>query len=158
MAKAIKVKEEKTITETQTPTTSTKKEVELPVEQLEEPFKKDPIVSVEVEVATNKIKVQEELTPEEKIMKYVEEAHSDTVDLVPVLRSLYPMPTFAEPAGYLLQNESKKIKFLLECMVKGGKLKLLDDTYLLLGKPYWKDGGANTQHHTINSLKIMAVK
>jgi len=101
---------------------------------------------------------KKELSSEEKIMKYVEDAHSNSVDLVPVIKSLYPLPTMSMPAEYLLQNESKKIKFLLECMVKGGKLTLLDDTYLFLGKPYWQDGSAKTSHHTINSLKIYAVK
>jgi len=101
--------------------------------------------------------VVEGKTEEQKIVDYVANSHSETVELSPILRSLYPVVSFAEPAKYLHQMESKRIKGLLDKMKNEGLLKLTNDSYLKLGGNYYGND-TKTKHWNIDTVKIVAIK
>jgi len=103
-------------------------------------------------------KVVVEKTEEEKILDYVANSNSEKVDLTPVIKSLYPMATFSEPAKYLQQLESKRLRALIGKMKSEGDLVLENDSYINLGSPYWIGSDPKTRHHSIESIKIVAVK
>jgi len=104
------------------------------------------------------LKGVEEKTEEQKIVDYVANSNSEKVDLTPVIKSLYPMATFSEPAKYLQHLESKRLKALIGKMKSEGNLVLENDSYINLGSPYWIEGDTKTKHHSIESVKIIAVK
>jgi len=104
------------------------------------------------------LKGVEEKTEEQKIVDYVANSNSEKVDLTPVIKSLYPMATFSEPAKYLQQLESKRLKALIGKMKSEGNLVLENDSYMNLGSPYWIGSDPKTRYHSIESIKIVAVK
>ncbi len=101
---------------------------------------------------------KEEPTKEQKIINYVANSQTQNVDLVPLLKSLYPLVSHSEPAMYKHQNESKRLRVMLQRMVAEGTLVMLDEQYLKLGTHFYADGDTRTQYHTIDSVKIIAVK
>jgi len=103
------------------------------------------------------IKPVEEKTEEQKIVDYIANSHSDRIELAPILRSLYPVVSFAEPAKYLQQSESKRLKGLLAKMKSDGLITLESDSYLKLGQFYY-DHETKTRHWDINKVKIVAIK
>jgi len=123
--------------------------VEMPKSEIEKLFNTGVI-----EVKTPEI----EKTEEEKILDYVANSNLEKVDLTPLIKSLYPMVTFSEPAKYLQHQESKRLKLLFSKMVQDGSVKLESELYTRLGSPYWIEGDTKTKHHTIESTKIVAVK
>lgn len=98
-----------------------------------------------------------ELTEEQKIMEYIDNHNSDKVDLAPVIKSLYPMPTQSAPAVYLQQGESKRLRGLLGKMKADGSISI-DDSYLKLGSFYYVDGDTKTKYHNIETVKVIASK
>lgn len=102
--------------------------------------------------------VNEEKTEQQKIMDYVANSHSEVVELSPILRSLYPLPTYASPAVYLQQGESKRLMGLLSAMKQDGELSLTNDQYLKLGKSYWVESDTKTRHYNIDTVKVFAIK
>lgn len=100
----------------------------------------------------------EEPTKEQKIINYVSGAKSEKVDLVPLLKSLYPMASHNEPAIYHYQGEAKRLRALLEKMVAEGKITMLDEGYEKLGRNFYSDNDPKTKFHTLDSVKIIAVK
>ncbi len=155
MAKSTKVKEDKKQTESHpelviTEVKADDKEVKVPMPDTKEFAKIEPIPI--------KVIPQEEKTDEQKVLDYVANSHSEKVDLTPLIRSLYPVASFAEPAKYLQQQESKKIKNLIGKLKFEGRLVLENDSYLKLGSPYWHDSDPKTRHYTVDSVKIIAIK
>lgn len=108
MAKSTKVKEipkpELPITEV---TISEVEPIEVPVAALQATVESNPAPIVIIP------QVAEEKTDEQKIIDYIQNAHSEKVELSPILKSLYPVTTFPIPPKYLMQGESKRIKSLL---------------------------------------------
>lgn len=166
MAKSTKTKP-KEIKESEIPGTVTKELIDGVTEQLTEVFKDKPMTLYKEEkgeykpVLETKVPIAQaiaELTDEEKLLNFIAGSVSNPVDIIPLLRSLYPMPNFQQPAAYLNNGESKKIKGLLDKMIKEGKLLLTDNTYLRLGSFYHDGEQQVTKHHNINTLKIFANK
>lgn len=122
-----------------------------------------PEPTVEKEKAATPVKdvenvYKEEPTKEQKIINYVANSNTENVDLVPLLKSLYPLVSHSEPAMYKHQNESKRLRVMLQRMVAEGTLVMFDEQYLKLGTHFYADNDTKTQYHTIDSVKIIAVK
>ncbi len=100
----------------------------------------------------------EEKTEQQRILDYISNSHSDKVDLAPLLKSLYPLPSYSEPAIYLQQGESKRLRGVLIDMAAKGEVVFEDETYLKLGKNHWLDADAKTKSWNIDTLKIVAKK
>lgn len=101
---------------------------------------------------------KEQPTKDQQIINYIAGSKTGQVDLVPFLKSLYPLATHSEPAMYKHQNESKKLRIMLQDMAAQGKITMVDDNYLQLGKPFYSENDPKTKYHTIDSVKIVAVK
>lgn len=100
----------------------------------------------------------EEPTKEQKIINYVSASNTEKVDLVPVLKSLYPLATFSEPAVWQHQGEAKRLRVMLEQMVADGKITMYDENYKKLGHHFYGETDTKTKYHTLDSVKIIAVK
>lgn len=101
---------------------------------------------------------KEEPTKEQKIINYIANSPTEKVDLVPLLKSLYPLATFSEPAAYQHQNEAKRLRVMLMEMVADRRITMYDDNYLKLGRNFYAENDPKTRYHTIDSVKIIAVK
>ena len=161
MAKSKKVKPEEevepTITEVESiveqepvPPSVTLDEVELVKEEvvIQEPLKEpEPVVQVE------------ESSDEQKLLNFIDtRGISGDIRLNDFLKSLFPMPKFNEPPVWTQQNTSKYLKGLLDKMVREGKLVISDNTHLKLGQFYYHGDSPQTQHHTLNTVNIVAKK
>ena len=155
MAKSTKPKVEKVIEPIVKPIEEIVKEEEIPNPIFD---KKETFENIATALKYVEPKVVEEKTEEEKILDYVANSNLEKVDLTPLIKSLYPMVTFSEPAKYLQHQESKRLKLLFSKMVQDGSVKLESELYTRLGSPYWIEGDTKTKHHTIESTKIVAVK
>jgi len=102
--------------------------------------------------------VTEEVSEEQRLLDYISNAHSERVELNPFLKSLYPLPTFQQPALWLDKGESKRIKMLLGKMQSENKISLVDDGYKKLGSFYYADGDTKTKHYNLDSVRIFALK
>lgn len=114
----------------------------------------EPVVEVVVE---NKVEVvSEELTDEEKIVKFLESRSGGYVKVNDFLKSLFPLPkTPNEPPVWLMQGAAKRLRVLLEGMRLKGLIKIANNTHLLLGTFYYPDTShMKTAHHTLNSVQI----
>ncbi len=100
---------------------------------------------------------KEEPTKEQKIINYIAGSKTQNVDLVPLLKSLYPIATHTDSATYRNQGEAKRLRILLEKMVGEGQITMLDDGYQKLGRHFYGED-TKTQFHTLDSVKIIAVK
>jgi hypothetical protein len=129
----------------------TVKEKELEV-QMEEPAVKETVSQPEETAA------QPVLTKEQKIINYIESAKGGDVDLVPFLKSLYPLAAYGEQAVYLSQGESKRLRVLLQAMKNEGKITLKDEGYLRLGTSFYADSDAKTKYYTLDNTKINVTK
>lgn len=161
MAKSKKVKPEEvvepTITEVESiveqepvPPSVTLDEVELVKEEvvIQEPVKEpEPVVQVEGS------------SDEQKLLNFIDtRGISGDIRLNDFLKSLFPMPKFNEPPVWTQQNTSKYLKGLLDKMVREGKLVISDNTHLKLGQFYYHGDSPQTQHHTLNTVNIVAKK
>lgn len=161
MAKSKKVKPEEvvepTITEVESiveqepvPPSVTLDEVELVKEEvvIQEPLKEpEPVVQVE------------ESSDEQKLLNFIDtRGISGDIRLNDFLKSLFPMPKFNEPPVWTQQNTSKYLKGLLDKMVREGKLVISDNAHLKLGQFYYHGDSPQTQHHTLNTVNIVAKK
>lgn len=114
----------------------------------------EPVVDVVVE---KKLEVvSEELTDEEKIVKFLESRSGGYVKVNDFLKSLFPLPkTPNEPPVWLMQGAAKRLRVLLEGMRLKGLIKIANNTHLLLGTFYYPDTShMKTAHHTLNSVQI----
>lgn len=121
----------------------------------------DPTIEKEKpqkEVPNIKAAYKEEPTKEQKIINYIAGSKTEKVDLVPLLKSLYPLATHSEPAAYQHQGEAKRLRVMLQQMVADGKIVMYDDNYKKLGTNYYAENDPKTKFHTIDSVKIVAVK
>ncbi len=115
--------------------------------------KEKPNPKVENAEAVNK----EEPTKEQKIINYIAGSKTQSVDLVPLLKSLYPIASHTDSATYRNQGEAKRLRVMLERMVAERQITMLDDSYQKLGKHFYGED-TKTQFHTLDSVKIIAVK
>jgi len=159
MAKSKKVKPEEvvepTITEVESiveqepvPPSVTLDEVELVKEEvvIQEPVK-EPVVQAE------------ESSDEQKLLNFIDtRGISGDIRLNDFLKSLFPMPKLNEPPVWTQQNTSKYLKGLLDKMVREGKLVISGNTHLKLGQFYYHGDSPQTQHHTLNTVNIVAKK
>lgn len=100
----------------------------------------------------------EEPTKEQKIINYISASNTEKVDLVPLLKSLYPLATHSEPAMYQHQAEAKRLRVMLMQMVADGKIVMNDDAYQNLGRHFYAENDSKTKFHTLDSVKIIAIK
>jgi hypothetical protein len=119
---------------------------------------KEKEVEVQREETAKETVAQPELTKEQKILNYIEAANGSEVGLVPFLKSLYPLAAYGEPAVYLQQGESKRLRVLLQTMKNEGKITLKDEAYLRLGSSFYADGDAKTKYYTLDNTKINVTK
>lgn len=101
--------------------------------------------------------LEEEKTMADKILSFVE-SKSGEIKLNDFIRSTYPPVTFAEPAKYFHQQESRVIRAALEGLVKEGKIVIKNNAHLTLGDFYHEGEDQRTKHHNLNSVEIIAVK
>ncbi len=115
---------------------------------IQEPVKEpQPVVQVE------------ELSDEQKVLNFIDtRGISGDIRLNDFLKSLFPMPKFNEPPVWTQQNTSKYLKGLLDKMVREGKLVISDNAHLKLGQFYYHGDSPQTQHHTLNTVNIVAKK
>lgn len=136
------------------------------LENAKDPSEKDGQTTKDVTIEKEKPTIvpnaeavyHEEPTKEQKIINYISGAKNEKVDLVPLLKSLYPMASHNEPAMYHHQGEAKRLRVLLEKMVAEGKLTMLDEGYDKLGRNFYQGDDPKTKFHTLDSVKIIAVK
>jgi hypothetical protein len=97
-------------------------------------------------------------TPEEKIVEFLERnANGKPVRINEVLKSTFPPPKWPEPAGWLSQPESKRIKGMLAKMEADGLIKL-EEAYKRLGGFFYNGSDPKTLFHTIENVPIYASK
>ncbi len=151
-------------TKVKAPTATNAEEI---IKHLEEPVSESVVAWVEgfkedfdkqIEEVAPSPAFSEEKTEQQRILDYIANSHSDKVDLAPLLKSLYPLPSYSEPAIYLQQGESKRLRGVLIDMAAKGEVVFEDETYLKLGKNHWLDADAKTKSWNIDTLKIVAKK
>lgn len=142
-------------------------EVDNPIEEI----KDTPVLEIEekeaveeeknevVEVVKEKQQVETaELSNEEKIISFIENAVGSEVKLNDFIKSLYPLPTFTNPAIYLNQGESRKIRAMVSDMVAKGQIFLKDNRYLQLGSGYYEGTEQKLKHYNITNVEIIVKK
>lgn len=97
-------------------------------------------------------------TEEEKILSFIDSRSSGEIKLNPFLKSLYPLPSLAEPAKYLQMGESRRLRGLLDKMQSEGKIKLADDRYKSLGDGYYVGVEHKLAHYNLEDVEIVVKK
>jgi len=135
------------------PPSVTLDEVEEVVE--ETPITEPPVQKVEeVKVISN-----EELTNEEKLLKFLESRDKGEIKLNDFLKSLYGVPKYNEPALWLKQSSSKEIRNMLDKLNKQGDYQVVNGNHLRLGAFYYPDTTTmKTEYHNLNTVPISVVK
>jgi len=100
------------------------------------------------------------LSMEERIEAFMESrSKGNYIRLNDFLKSLYPIPKQNEPPAWSNQVESKKIRNLLNKMQTEGKIFILNDIHLRLGKHHYPDANTmKTEYHSLANLIIEAKK
>lgn len=74
------------------------------------------------------------------------------------IKSLYPAPSRNAPAEYLLQTESKRIKYILSELQNNKLISMSTSNYMNLGAPYYEGEQQYLRHWNINNVEIIAQK
>ena len=177
MAKAVKTKKVKEIIEEPKAELSIEPIIETPVEepiagdeppsvtldevkQVVEVVKETTVIKPTVEkVEEVKAISNEELTNEEKLLKFLESRDKGEIKLNDFLKSLYGVPKYNEPALWLKQSSSKEIRNMLDKLNKQGDYQIVNSNHLRLGAFYYPDTATmKTEYHNINTIPISVVK
>lgn len=102
--------------------------------------------------------VKPDATLEDKIFAFVETSNLHEVKLNYFIKSTYPPVTFAEPAKYFHQEQSRVIRAALQKLVDEGKIAMKNHAYLTLGDYYHEGEDQRTKHHNLNTVEIIAIK
>jgi hypothetical protein len=133
------------------------KEVEAPIVETD----KEPIPVIEKSIEQIK-EVQsvtnEEISMEQKIMEFIENKGDVDININQFLKSLYPLPKIGEPALWLSKGENKRLRNLLDSMVKKGAIKILNNLHMRLGQFYHETQEQRTMHHDLNTVEITVKK
>lgn len=99
------------------------------------------------------------LTFEERISAFLESrSEQGYVKLNDFLKSLYGVPKFNEPPGWLLQNNMKQLGWVLSKMQESGQAMFANDQFKLLGKHYYTGTDQKQAHHNLTIITIEAKK
>ncbi len=163
MAKASKTKKEEVVPE-----------VEQPIEQLQEPVieeekveevekQEEPIVEppkevipeVPVKVVETPTPKQEDISMEEKLVKFLQARGSGYFKVNDFIKSLYPITRFNEQPKWLNQGESKRLRNMLETMKSNGQIKIANDMHKRLGTFHYPDTTTlKTEYYNLNTLPL----
>lgn len=137
-------------------------EVEQPViDIVQEEIKNEPVEEVNpiIPIVIKKVEepIVENLSFEDRIVKFLESRNGGFVKVNDFLKSLYPLVKFNEPALYLNQGESKKLRVLLSAMQSNGKLQILNNQHLKLGAFHYPDPTTmKTEYYNLSNVSIEA--
>jgi hypothetical protein len=95
-----------------------------------------------------------EVSEEEKLLQFLQ-GKTGWVRINELLKSLYGVPKFTEPAKWLQQGENKRLRGLLQRLIDEGKLTVKDSRHTQLGKFYYNDDNVQ-QHYNIHNTVIEA--
>jgi hypothetical protein len=134
------------------------KQVEKDVVQTEEVF--IPVIEKAIEqIKEAKVVSNEELTNEEKLLRFLESRDKGEIKLNDFLKSLYGVPKYNEPALWLKQSSSKEIRNMLDKLNKQGDYQVVNGNHLRLGAFYYPDTTTmKTEYHNLNTVPISVVK
>lgn len=101
---------------------------------------------------------QTEKTFRERILDYIDGQPSGEIRINMFLKSLFPVPTFQQPAKWLDTGENKQLRDLLEKMSSDGEIIILNDSHRQLGKNYYVGDAQLRKNHTIDTVQIVVKK
>lgn len=107
--------------------------------------------------AVTNTEIEEDLSMEQKIVEFVD-SRDGNVKLNDFLKSLFGVPQHNEPPKWLMQGNSRLLRKVIDGLVKEGKIIIENDNHLRLGQFYYTDNSPVTQHHSLNTLNIIAKK
>lgn len=125
-----------------------------------EQFEDKPLEAKTIELKNGKVEVyafNPDATLEDKILVFIE-SKSGEVKLNDFIKSTYPPVTFAEPAKYFHQNESRVIRAALQKLVDEGKIVIKNNSHMALGDFYYNGSDPQTKHHDLNTVELIAIK
>lgn len=124
----------------------------------EEPIRVEPTPIIQKE-DTYAYAVNEELSIEQKVIKFIEGSNGSHIKMNDLLRSLYPIPKLNEPSISLNQASSKEIRNILDKLSKEGGIEVVSNAHLHLGAPYYPDTSTmKTAYHNLNSVTLVVKK
>lgn len=104
-------------------------------------------------------KSKEELSMEDKILKFLDSRPSGEIKLNDFLKSLFPPPTYSAPASWLSQPVSKQLRVMLEKMHNSGQISLVGTNYNNLGRLFYPDSSTlKSEYHSLADTVITVVK
>lgn len=133
-------------------------------EKVDEVVMEEPKVEVPVEkpiqVSEYKPLVQtDELPLDERLVLFIESRDGNDVKLNDFIKATYGVPKFNEPPKWTLQGESKRLKGILDAMVKSSKIVIQNDNHLKLGTFYYPDTTTGkTHYHNLHTIQLVAKK
>jgi len=119
-----------------------------------------PIIEKTIEqVKQGKTVPNEELTMEEKIIKFLDSRQEGQIRMNDFLKSLFPPPSFGQPPLWSNQHSSKQIRVLLQTMISESKIELVNNAYQNLGRAYYPDHETGkTAYHDLSNTVIICQK
>jgi len=98
---------------------------------------------------------QEDLSMEEKLMKFLQARGSGYFKVNDFLKSLYPITKFNEQPNWLGQGESKRLRNMLETMRMNGQIKISNDMHRRLGTFHYPDTTTlKTDYYNLNNVPL----
>lgn len=167
MAKSTRKKKEEVVPEVEQPIVSQPEEVkpepeikgviteegevvELPQEPAKEP---EPVKPVE---QPTPVVISDDLTMEQKLVKFLESRPGGFVKVNDFLKSLFPPPKIMnQPPEWTKQGASKRLRVMLDNMQSHGLLRVKDNRHSRLGTNYYPDDTTmKAEYHNLNTVTI----
>ena len=109
-----------------------------------------PVVEVKEEAV--------ELSNEEKLLAYIEKSISNPVRINDFLKSLYPLQRFNDAPVWKQLGASKEMKVMLTRMSDEGKISIVGNSHLNLGKPYHHGEQQLSANYNLDNVVLLAQK
>lgn len=112
----------------------------------------EPVVKTQIEPSEN-------ISMEDKVLKYLEGKPVGEIRMNDFLKSLFKPPKFGELPLWQHQSANKEIRNLLDKLHRSGDLEVSGNAHLKLGAVYYPDTVTmKTSHHDLNSVPIFVKK
>jgi hypothetical protein len=95
------------------------------------------------------------LSMEEKLLNFLKE-RPGYFRINDFLKSLYRLKKFNEPQEWTYQSESKRVRNVLSGLKQAGKIEIMGDSHINLGKVYYEGEGQLARVHNIGTVAIEA--